>query len=166
MKREQEVEERRRQEADERRRQRALEANKPPAAAAAAASPSGSGEAWRRGPGRQELTPTASPRTTSSPLPQASSARYVPPSQRTAAGGDAGGPPVKSGGWRDRGQARLREQGANGSGSGRNSPVSGSPALGRNSPAPRTDDDGFQPVGKAKPSSGVYRPPGGRGLNR
>jgi len=154
-----EMQMKREQEAEERRRQRALEASKPPAAA----SPSGGGEGWRRGPARQEATPTASPRTASGPLPQAGPARYVPPSQRAAAGGDAA--PAKPG-WREREQTRLREQAANGSGSGRNSPVSGSPALGRNSPAPRTDDDGFQTVVKARPSSGTYRPPGARGLNR
>jgi hypothetical protein len=152
----------REQEAEERRRQRALEASKP--SVAAPAPPSSSGEVWRRGSGRQEATPTASPRTVSGPLPQAGPARYVPPSQRAAGGGDAA--PAKSSGWREREQARLREQATNGSGSGRNSPIPGSPALGRNSPAPRTDDDGFQTVGKPKPSPGAYRPPGARGLNR
>lgn len=155
----------REQEAEDRRRQRALEASKPPTAASA--STTSSGDVWRKGAPRQEPTPTASPRTTSGSLPpvsaNASPARYVPP-QRAAPGGDAGGPPAKPGGWRE--AARLREQAANGSGSGRNSPVPGSPALGRNSPAPRTDDDGFQPVGKPKPSQGVYRPPGARGQNR
>jgi len=145
----------REQEAEERRRQRALEASKP----STAAPPSNSGEVWRRGPARQEATPTGSPRTPSGSLPQ--SGRYVPP-QRASAGGDA--TPAKSGGWRD--HTRLREQAANGSGSGRNSPVPGSPALGRNSPAPRADDDGFQTVGKPKPSAGAYRPPGARGPNR
>ena len=150
----------REQEAEERRRQRALEASK----SSAAPSPSGGAEAWRRGPTRQESTPTASPRTASGSLPQASPARYVPPGQRAAVGGDAGGPPARAGGWRER--DRLRDQAANGSGSGRNSPVSGSPALGRNSPAPRPEDDGFQTVGKAKSSTGAYRPPGARGPNR
>jgi translation initiation factor 3 subunit A len=153
----------REQEAEERRRQRASEASKPPAVAAAAPPPpSNSGEVWRRGPARQEATPTGSPRTAGGSLPQASPARYIPPSQRAAAGGDAAPAPGR---WRE--QARLREQGPNGSGSGRNSPVPGSPALGRNSPAPRTDDDGFQTVGgKPKPSPGAYRPPGARGPNR
>lgn len=152
----------REQEAEDRRRQRALDASKPPATASVSAS--GSGDVWRKGTPRQELTPTASPRTTSGHLPPASGspARYVPP-QRAAGPADAGGPPAKPGGWRE---ARLREQAANGSGSGRNSPIPGSPALGRNSPAPRTDDDGFQPVAKPKSSQGVYRPPGARGQNR
>jgi translation initiation factor 3 subunit A len=148
----------REQEAEDRRRQRALDASKP----LAAASASGSGDGWRKGTPRQELTPTASPRTGSGPLPpvSASPARYVPP-QRAAV--DVGGPPAKPGGWRE---SRLREQAANGSGSGRNSPISGSPALGRNSPGPRTDADGFQPAAKPKSSQGVYRPPGARGQNR
>ena len=146
----------REQEAEERRRQRTLEASKP----STTTLPSSSGEVWRKRSARPEATPTGSPRTASGTLPQASpgAARYVPP-QKAATGGDAA--PAKSGGW------RLREQAANGSGSGRNSPVPGSPALGRNSPAPRTaDDDGFQTVGKPKPSPGAYRPPGARGLNR
>ena len=151
----------REQEAEERRRQRVPEASKPTVTASPSTT---SGEVWRRGPARQEATPTGSPRTASGPLPQAGPARYVPPSQRAAAGGDAA--PAKTGGWRERDQARFREQGANGSGSGRNSPIPGSPALGRNSPAPRPDDDGFQTVGKPKPAPGAYRPPGARGPNR
>jgi len=150
----------REQEAEERRRRQRLEASKP---SAATAPPSTSGEVWRRGAGRQEATPTGSPRTASGSLPQPGPARYVAPGQRAAAGGDAA--PAKGGSWRDR-EARLREPGANGSGSGRNSPGPGSPALGRNSPAPRTDGDGFQTVGKPKPSPGAYRPPGARGPNR